>query len=117
MKQSKSPEDQALAVETPERFQIPHPPVEVKLDLSGLELVAEAIKYPGLCLGFLEVSGLDSPGLELHQLKVPEFLPVGQCLPAHHLLERGFPEAEVELEQYQRELDWLVLDLFLAASP
>ena len=80
-----------------ERFQIPHPPVEAKLDLSGLELVAEVIKYPGLCLGFLEVSGLESPVMELHQLKVPEwyylecleFLPVGQCLPAHHLLGWG----------------------------
>ena len=71
MKECRSPEDQGLVVELLGRFQFPHPPVEAKLDLSELDLVAEALKYPGQCLGFLKLSGLDSPVLEV--LEVPEW--------------------------------------------
>ena len=47
------------------RFHFSHPPVEAKLDLSELALVAEALEYPGQCLGFLELLVLDSPVLEV----------------------------------------------------
>jgi hypothetical protein len=58
-------------------------------------------------LGFLELSGLDSPVLEM--LEVPEwyylefldFLQTGIRFLAHHLLERHFLEVEVELEEHQ----------------
>ena len=52
-------------------FYFSHPPVEAKLDLSELALVAEALEYPGNCLGFLELSGLDSPVMKV--LEVPEW--------------------------------------------
>ena len=70
-KECRSPEDQGLVVELLGRFFFSHPPVEAKLDLSELALVAEALEYPGQCLGFLELSVLDSHDLEV--LEGPEW--------------------------------------------
>ena len=119
-KECRSSEDQGLAVELLGQLHFPHPPVEAKLDLSELELVAEALEYPGQCLGFLELLVMDSSVLEVlegpewYQLEFLDFLQKEVCLLAHHLLDRHFPEVDAELEGNQLdqpELDWLVLDL------